>query len=164
MANLEAEPTGWASWNVSITSHGAPITELKISTWKSRGAFELDGQSFTIEPKGFWGHNAELRRQGTVIARAQKPGALARRWTISSAGHRLTLESRSWRGREYALRLGNQEAGHISRKGMTGRRIFLHFPDNVPEVLQIFLTYLVPYSVSTYSSVRSIQAHATQQP
>mgnify|MGYP001818689347 CR=1 FL=1 len=34
-------------------------------------------------------------------------------------------------------------------------------PENL---LQIFLTYLVPYSVSTYSSVRSIQAHAAQQP
>ncbi len=33
-------------------------------------------------------------------------------------------------------------------------------PENL---LQIFLTYLVPYSVSTYSSVRSIQAHAAQQ-
>ena len=31
-------------------------------------------------------------------------------------------------------------------------------------ILQIILTYLVPYSVSTYSSVRAIQAHAASHP
>lgn len=143
MAILEAEPTGWFSWNALITSDAAPLTELAISAWKGRGAFELEGQSFTIEPIGFWGHNAELRRNNSVIAKATKTGMLARRWAISSAGHQFTLESRSWRGREYALRLGNQEVGHVTRKGMTGRRISLQFPDDVPEVLQIFLTYVV---------------------
>ena len=29
-------------------------------------------------------------------------------------------------------------------------------------LLQIFLTYLVPYCVSTYSSVRAIQAHGSK--
>lgn len=143
MAILEAEPTGWASWNALITSHGAPITELKISAWKSRGGFELDGQYFTIEPQGFWQHRWELRQGSTVVAKAEKGSGFKRRWTITSAGHRLTLKSLSWRGREYALLLGNQEVGKVTREGMTGRRIQLDFPDDVPEVLQIFLVYLV---------------------
>ena len=31
-------------------------------------------------------------------------------------------------------------------------------------ILQIALTYLVPYSVSTYSSVRALQRHALEYP
>lgn len=31
-------------------------------------------------------------------------------------------------------------------------------------LLQILLTYIVPYSVSTYSSVRALQRHATEHP
>ena len=31
-------------------------------------------------------------------------------------------------------------------------------------VSQIFLTYMVPYSVSTYSSVRALQRHALEHP
>lgn len=143
MAILEAEPTGWASWNTLIKSDGGPVTELNISAWKSRGSFQLDGQDFTIEPRGFWLHNAVLQRGGTVVAKAEKPALMRRHWVISSAGHRLELESRSWTGRDFVLRLGNQEVGRITRQGMTGRKISLTFPDNVPEILQVFLTYIV---------------------
>jgi len=143
VAILEAEPTGWVSLNARITSDGADLTELRISAWKNRGSFRLDGQDFAIEPKGFWLHNAVLRRGGTVIARAEKPALMRRRWVISSAGHRLELESRSWTGGEYVLFMGNKEVGGITRKGMTGRRISLTFPDEVPAVLQVFLTYIV---------------------
>jgi hypothetical protein len=31
-------------------------------------------------------------------------------------------------------------------------------------ILQILLTYLVPYCVSTYSSVKALQAHAREHP
>jgi len=143
VAVLEAEPTGWASWNTLIKSDGAPIAELTISAWRSRGRFELDGQEFTIEPRGFWLHNAVLQRGGTIIAKAEKPALMRRSWIISSAGHRLELESRSWTGREYVLRLGGREVGRVAREGMTGRKVSLHFPDEVPEVLQIFLAYIV---------------------
>ena len=143
MAILEAEPKGWASWNARITSDGTDLTELKISTWKSRGSFHLDGQDFAIEPEGFWLHNAVLKQGSTVIARAQRPAVMARRWTITSAGHRMELESRSWTGREYVLVLGKQEVGTVKKEGIMGRRITLDFPDEVPAVLQVFLTYIV---------------------
>ena len=140
---MEAEPTGWASWNTLIKSDGFPITELKVSAWKNRGSFQLDGLGFTIEPQGFWLQNAVLKRGGAVVARAEKPALLRRHFVVTSAGHRMELESRSWTGREYALLMGNQEVGTISREGMMGRKVTLRFPDDVPEVLQVFLAYIV---------------------
>lgn len=143
VAILEASPTGWVSWDVLIKSDGAPITELKISAWKSRGTFQLDGQDFTIEPSGFWSQNAVLLRDGATIAKAAKPSVFRRQFLLTSAGHRMELESRSWTGRDYALVMGNQEVGWVTREGWLGRKITLEFPDEVPEVLQVFLTYLV---------------------
>ena len=87
--------------------------------------------------------NALLMRGGNPIARAEKPALLRRQFTVSSAGHRLILESRSWTGREYALLVGSVEVGRITREGFLGRSVTLRLPDDVPEVLQIFLAYIV---------------------
>lgn len=143
MVILEAEPTGWVSRNARIRLNDTDLTELTISPWKSRGSFSLNGEDYAIEPQEFWLINAVLKKGSTIIARAQKPSLMRRSFVITSAGHRMTLESRSWSGREYALLIGTQEVGRVTRKGMTGRRVRLEFPDEVPVVLQLFLTYLV---------------------
>jgi hypothetical protein len=79
----------------------------------------------------------------SVIAKAKKAGAFKRTWEISSAGHHLTLESRSLLGREYALLLGTHEVGRVKREGFAGRKTVMEFPDEVPVFLQVFLAYIV---------------------
>lgn len=143
MAVLFAEPTGWASWNARITTAGVEVTRLSVSLWKSHGAFRLEGEEYVIEPRGFWRTSADLKRGSTVIARVEKPSFMRRRFEITSAGHRLRLESESWRGRDYALMAGGRKVGQVTREGFTGRKIRLEFPDEVPLVLQVLLTYLV---------------------
>jgi hypothetical protein len=140
---LEAEPTGWASKSTVIRSGGEEITRLDITHWKSHGSFSLDGEDFRIEPQGFFLVNAHLKKGSTIIARAEKPSFWRRSFRITSAGHSMTLESLGWRGRSYALLMGSQEVGRVTREGMTGRRIQLTFPDEVPLFLQVFMTYLV---------------------
>lgn len=143
MAILEAEPRGWGSWDAVITADGRPVTELKISLFRSRGRFRLDGQEFSIEPSGFFLQSASLTRRGGAIAKAEKTSFFRRDFLITSAGHRMELKSRSWTGREYELLMGNQRVGLVTRKGFMGRRMSLDFPDDVPAVLQVFLAYLI---------------------
>lgn len=143
MAILNAEPTGWASWNARITADGQELTLLSLSLLRSRGTFQLDGEEYVIESTGVWRNTALLKKGSRIIARAEKPSFLHRKYEISSAGHHLRLDSRSWSGREYALLLGNQEVGRITRKGFVGRKMELEFPDQVPLVLQVLLVYLV---------------------
>jgi hypothetical protein len=140
---LEAEPRGWGSWSTVITTAGQPVTELKISLFRSRGRFQLDGQEFSIEPSGFFHQSASLLRRGGVIAKSEKTSFFRRRFVITSAGHRMELKSFGWWGREYELLMGGQQVGRVTRKGMTGRKMSLDFPDDVPVVLQVFLAYLV---------------------
>jgi hypothetical protein len=123
VTTLRTEPTGWLSWNVEVLSGKTKLTELRISLFRSRGSFELDGVSFTIEPRGFFGHDAELRRGASVIARAEKVSLLRRRFTLTSAGHRLTLESRSFLGRQYALLLGKEAVGLPRADGLPGQGV-----------------------------------------
>lgn len=146
MTVLRAEPLGWASFgvrNLSILSGDEELTQLKISPFKGKGSFDLNGEAFTIEPEGFFRSNAVMKKGNSVIARARKSSILRRRFEISSAGHQLVLESRSWTGREYVLLLGSQEVGRIQREGFSGRKLLLEFPDDMPLFLQLFLVYVV---------------------
>jgi len=139
---LHAEPLGWATHGVRILSGGEEITQLKISAFKGKGSFFLEGEDFFIEPKGFFQSDAVLKKGTAIIAKVKKP-SLRRRFEISSAGHRLVLESQSWRGREYRLLLGTQEVGSVKREGFSGKRVLLEFPDDVPVFLQSLLIYIV---------------------
>ena len=143
MAVLRAEPLGWATFGVRILSGTEEITQLKISAFKGKGTFALDGEEFSIEPKGFFQSDAVLKKGTAVIAKILKPSLLRRRFEISSAGHRLVLESRGWTGREYRLLLGNQEVGSIKREGFAGRKYLLDFPEDVPIFLQVLMAYIV---------------------
>lgn len=143
MTILRTEPVRWGSWCVRVLRGEEMITELKISFFLSKGSFELDGDAFVVEPRGFFRHAAELKRGASVIARAEKSSLARRRFEIRAAGHRLDLESRSWLGREYALIMGGEEVGTIRRAGFLGRRCVLEFPDPVPLFLQVFVAYLV---------------------
>ena len=143
MAILRAEPLSWISLGVRILSDDGEITQLSMSAFRNKGRFQLEGDDFTIEPEGFFGTDATLKKGASIIAKAKKAGAFKRTWEISSAGHRLNLESRSWTGREYALLLGNHEVGRVKREGLAGRRTRMEFPDDVPGFLQVFLAYIV---------------------
>jgi hypothetical protein len=143
VAILRAEPTRLGRYGVSIQSDGEELTQLHITLFRSKGRFQLDGDEFTIEPRGFFQNSAELRKGSSIIGRAEKPSFFRRRFHVTSAGHRLTLESTSFRGREYVLLLGNEEVGWIKRHGFTGKKMDLDFPDEVPLFLQVFLAYLV---------------------
>jgi hypothetical protein len=144
---LRTEPKGWGSWSARIYGEDGPgdalLTELRISLLRNRGRFVLEGEEFTIEPEGFLGSGALLKKGSTVIARARKASIFRRRFHITSAGHGLELVSRSPWGREYALLLGRQEVGSVRRAGFGGRKMTLDFPEEVPQFLQIFLAYLV---------------------
>lgn len=143
MALLKTEPVRWGSWSAAISSGDEKLTELTITFFRSRGRFELDGEDYTVIPNGFLSSRSELRKGPTLLARAEKPSFLRRRFTITSAGHRMELESRSWTGREYVLSLEGRETGWIRRHGFMGNRLEMDFPEEVPVFLQVYFAYLV---------------------
>jgi hypothetical protein len=143
VAILRAEPLGWAFLGIRVLSGEEELTRLQISAFRTKGSFQLDGDAFTIEPMGFFKSDAVLKKGSSIIAKSRKGAALRRRFEISSAGHHLTLESRSWAGREYVLLLGKNEVGQVKREGFAGRKMHLEFPDDMPVFLQVFLAYIV---------------------
>jgi hypothetical protein len=143
VAVIRAEPLGWASFGVRLLAGDEEVTELQISTFKGQGSFQLDGESFSIKTEGVFQIRATLKKGSTTVAVAKKTSIWRRRFEVSSAGHRLVLEGRGWSGRSYALVVGKQEVGWVKREGFSGRRVRLEFPDHVPLVLQVFLTYIV---------------------
>ena len=143
MSFLHAKPLGWASFGARILRGEEELTQLKITAFRSKGSFQLDGEEFTIEPKGFFLSSAVLKKGSSVIARVEKESAFKRRFEISSAGHRFVLASKRWTGRDYLLLLGKQEVGRVRREGFAGRKLKLEFPDDVPLFIQVLMAYVV---------------------
>ena len=143
MTVLHTEAVGWIGRDVRILSGEEELTRLHISGFRKKGSFEMDGASFSIEPQGFFGANAVLKKGTATLARVEKTSLFRRRFKISSAGYSLFLESRSLFGKEYVLLVGGQEVGSVRRRGMTGRRMSLDFPDEFPLFMIILLAYLV---------------------
>jgi hypothetical protein len=143
VAVLRAEPLSWATFGARILDGERELTQLRITAFKGRGSFELDGETFEIEPQGFLGSKAVLKKGSSIIARVNRPAILKRRFEISSAGHQLRLESTGWLGKEYVLYLGRQKVGTVTREGFTWRKLRLEFPDEVPVFVQILLAYVV---------------------
>jgi len=143
VATLQAEPLSWMRYHYSIRRNDEEITRLRITLFRNRGDFDLDGERFLLNPRGLLGREVEMIRGGSVMARASRPSLLWRRFDVSSAGHHLALESRSWTGRKYVLLLGNQEVGQVTREGWMGKKMEVDFPDDVPVALQVLLVYLV---------------------
>ena len=143
MAVLFAEPLSWASFGARILDGETELTELRITAFRGKGSFELEGEEFVIQPEGFFQSRAILKKGNSVIARVEKPSILRRRFEISSAGHHLRLESKGFMGREYTLFLGSQEVGTVKREGFVGKKLRLDFPDEVPLVVQVLIAYVV---------------------
>lgn len=155
MGILRTEPLRWGSWSAAVLSGEETITELAISLFRSKGSFELDGERYFIDPEGFFGQRSVLRNGETTLARSEKPSFLRRRFTITSAGHHLELESRSFSGRNYALVLGGRDVGSIRVSGFLRRRLKLDFPDEVPMFLRVYLAYLVLWQAKTEAAAAS---------
>ena len=134
MSALHVTPTRafpWF-WTFRVQEEGGEMATLHLSLFRSRGAFQVEGESFAAEPEGFFGRAVTLRKGGTVIARAEMASFFRRTFGVTSAGHRLSVESRSWLGREYEVLLGGEPVGSIHAQGFLGRKLTLELPERMP--------------------------------
>jgi hypothetical protein len=151
---MPTHPFPW-SWTFRVLGEAGEIAALQISLFRSRGTFEVEGETFWAEPEGFFARVVTLRKGSTMIARAEMGSLLRRRFLVTSAGHRLSLESRSWLGREYELLMGGGPVGSVRARGFLGRRLTLELPERMPAFLAVFLAYLVLFQGKREASAAS---------
>ena len=137
-----AVPKHWFSWDFAVQdSTRGPVAELKLSSWRERGAVIAAGIEHKVFRQGFLGPFV-LERAGAVVASAEKPSAFRKTLRIEHSGHHYTLEPRSYWGREVVLSEGDREIGSIAPNNWFGRGARVSLPEDLSVALRLFVVWL----------------------
>ncbi len=133
-AMLEAKKTGVFKSHYEIVSDGRPITTWEKSTWRTGGAFSLDGHRYEVRSNA-WGTRYSLIRDDATMATAERVGR--KRWSIDAGGHVHEFKRASmWKSEESLVERG-RTVGYIKRPSMWRSNAVADLP-GLPVPVQIF--------------------------
>jgi len=139
---MSAVPKHWFSWDFVIQDATLqPVAEVKLSSWRERGAVTIAGVEHKISRESILGAFI-LEREGSILARAEKPSAFRKTFRIVHEGRHYALKARSFWRRELVLYEGETEVGSLVREGFFTRRTRVQLPEELPLVLRLFLIWL----------------------
>jgi hypothetical protein len=140
---LRAVPKSWFSWDFDVLDGAQTVAEIELAWWAEKGRLTVQGASYEVYRKGWWGGAFVLEAGGAVLARAEKPSAFLRSYVIEHAGKRFTLRAESPFGRSFLLVHAPQAIGSLSPEGLFTRRARVDLPEDLPLPLRVFIVWLV---------------------
>jgi hypothetical protein len=139
---LEILPTSWFSWDFTISQGASPIADFGISWWRERGKLTVQGHTFRVYRENMLNGDFVLESERGILARATKPSALRRSFTVQSGAKTYIWRARSAFRRPFVLLEDDREVGAISTRGAWTRRASARFPGDIPLPVQVFLVWL----------------------
>jgi hypothetical protein len=139
---LEAIPTDWLSTNVRLQQNDEVVGEVDVSPWSEKARLELLDGTYTLRREGFFKGDFLLERDGSVIARATKPGIFQGSFDVEMPNRRLSLRKASIWNRRFALFDGDKQIGTVYPTGMFTRRSNIDLPPDLPLATRIFVFWL----------------------
>lgn len=136
---LEAECTGWRSWDYALLEDGAEVAVISGKLLRGVGEVDIAGRPFTI---GSIRGRFELVEDQRTVAAAVKPAALRRKFAVFLSGRHFTLEAASIRGRDFVLRRDGEEVGRITERGRFRRGLSAALPQGLPLETRVFVVWL----------------------
>jgi hypothetical protein len=118
------------------------VAEVTLSSWRERGSISVAGIEYKLRRQGALTGPFVLEGGGSVVARAVKPSAFRREFSIVHGERQYSLKARSALRRGYALFLRGKEIGSIDPEAWFSRRARVDLPDELPLVLKAFVVSL----------------------
>lgn len=141
---LRAEPAAWFSWKFTIFDlSGRAIATIDIGWVREAGELHLDGEAYRIYREGLFGGAFILEAGGNELARAVKPSALLRSFTVSNNGREFSLRAASPVERTFILRENDREIGTVRPERAFARKALIDIPDDIALPVKIFMAWLV---------------------
>ena len=140
---LYVKPAKWWSEVYEIVDDSRRLTEVNIRWSREAGSFTLDGDTFDVGREGWMSGDYFLERGGTRIARADKPSAWHRRFTVHVQGTKFELTATSAFSRKFVLKKGGRAIGTVEPESCWNRRAIVDLPDELPVEVRVFLVWLV---------------------
>jgi hypothetical protein len=138
---LSAIPKRWFSWDFTIQDRdGQTVGEVVLSN-RERGTILAGGVERKVSRESALGAFV-LEEGGSIVAKAVKPSAFKRAFTIEHAGRQYTLKPRSGWRREMVLHEGDREIGAVIPEKILARRARVELTDDLPIALRLFVIWL----------------------
>lgn len=141
MSVLTLAPRNWFTWNFSVLDGERLLADINFSSWRERGSLTIDGVDYSVYRESMFG-DFLLEQSGTVIARAEKPSAFHRSFTVRYKEKPYTLQAESAFRRAFVLLDGNREIGSIVPENIWGRQAVVTLPDDWPLPVKSFAIWL----------------------
>jgi hypothetical protein len=143
VAMLSVAPKHWFSWDFAVRDEtGRPVAEVKLSSWRERGAIRIAGVEHEVTRHGAVRGAFVLERGGSVLMRAEPPRSFRSGFQIEHEGKPYALKGRSPWKRERALYAGDGLIGTVVPEGLFSSRARVDLPDSLPLVLRLFVVWL----------------------
>jgi hypothetical protein len=118
------------------------VADVDLSWWAEKGVLTIEGVQYSAYREGWMRGDFLLERNGSVIARAEKPSAFLRKYLIRYADREYMLGATSAFGRKFALLSGSREIGSITPVSCFRRGATADLPDTLPLHLRAFIIWL----------------------
>jgi len=139
---LKAIPKGWFSWDFTVTDGTQSLATIDVSWWREKGELKVQGAAYQVYREGLMSGAFILEKNGSTMARAEKPSVFRRSFIIEYAGKHYTLRAKSALGREFLLLENEREIGAISPEGIFTRRASVALPESLPLPVRVFIIWL----------------------
>jgi hypothetical protein len=139
---LQVVPTHWYSSDFTIRQASRAVANADVSWWREKGALTIEGVRYEAYREGVLTGTFVLERNGTVIARAEKPSALFRKYLVRHGDREYTLDARSAFRRAFVLLDGSRQIGTIEPTSALTREAIANLPDSWPLPIRAFVIWL----------------------
>jgi hypothetical protein len=140
---LTAVPKGWCSPSYRVLENNAPLAIVHLSSYREAGDLEIQGANYRVYREGLFSGAFLLEEHGSVLARAEKPSALLRRFEVEHNGKNYLLEAESIMTRTFVLSEAGIQIGSIYAQHSLTRRSVVDLPEGIPLPVRLFMFWLV---------------------
>jgi hypothetical protein len=139
---LTARPKNWFSWDYTVALGNQHVADIDVSWWREKGTLAVAGQRYEVHRERPLMGKFILGMNGTVVATAEKPSSLTRRFIIEHDSRRYELKPRNWLSRTFQLHEGSSVVGSLSAPGLLSRRMNVDLPETLPLPVRVFVMWL----------------------
>ena len=138
---MQVAPTNWYSWNFTVSQSSKRLAAVDMSCWWEKGHLTVEGATYDVYRESLRGPYI-LERNGSVIARAEKPSVFYRTYLIRYLDRQYTLEAPSAFRRAFVVLEGTRQIGSIEPNSAFRRDAKADLPEGWPVAVRAFVIWL----------------------
>jgi len=103
MGTLELVPLRWFFWNFDVIQKGVRVAEINLSWTREQGKLIVEGGAYLVYREGLVSGSFILEREGTILARPEKPSSMFRVFSVRHENRIYTLKAAGFYRRTFVL-------------------------------------------------------------